>query len=192
MNNEVTISGIVTSVEFDHEIYGEKFYMVNLSVERQSGISDNIPVMVSDRYTILTKDKIGEFIKVIGQFRSYNKAENERKKLVLFVFAEEIIFDEPYPVNNILLEGYICKQPTFRQTPLGRQISDVILAVNRTYGKSDYIPIVVWGRNAKYASNMDVGDYIHIKGRIQSREYVKNEQIHIAYEVSTQQIEKMI
>ena len=191
MNNEVTISGIVTSIEYDHEIYGEKFYMVNLSVERQSGIFDNIPVMVSDRCTILTKDKIGEFIKVVGQFRSYNKAENERKKLVLFVFAEEIIFDEPYPVNNILLEGYICKQPTFRQTPLGRQISDVILAVNRTYGKSDYIPIVVWGRNAKYASNMGVGDYIHIEGRIQSREYVKNEQIHISYEVSTQQIEKM-
>jgi len=192
MNNKVTVSGMITSIEFNHEILGEKFYRMNLSVQRMSGSTDIVPILVSDRVQILTKDNIDQYVKVIGQFRSYNKSEDEKKKLMLFVFAEEIFFNDNYEqLNDISVEGYICKQPTFRETPLGRQISDVMIAVNRAYGKSDYIPVIVWGRNAQYASTLNIGDYVRIGGRVQSREYLKNNETHVAYEVSASTIENI-
>lgn len=190
MKNEVYVSGIITSVEFDHEIYGEQFYLINLCVNRLSGSSDSIPVMVSNRSMLVAKEDIGKYVTVVGQFRSHQKEVDGRKKLFLYVFAEEISLNkEGTTMNMISIEGNICKVPTFRQTPLGRQISDVFIAVNRQYGKSDYIPCIIWGRNAKFASHMKVGDSIRIQGRVQSREYMKDNQTHLAYEVSANIIE---
>lgn len=192
MNNEAAISGIITSVEFNHELLGEKFYIVNISVDRLSNTSDIIPVMVSDRVAIITEDNIGDAVKIFGQFRSYNKHDEDKIRLVLFVFASEVMFcDAVDSLNEILLSGFVCKQPTYRETPFGRQISDVLLAVNRPYGKSDYIPCIVWGRNARFASNLNVGEYVKVIGRIQSREYVKEDQAHIVYEVSVSSIESI-
>lgn len=190
MNNEAAVSGVITSVEFSHELYGEKFFIVNITSERLSNATDIIPVMVSDRVAIITEDNIGELIKVFGQFRSFNRHDIDKDRLVLFVFATEVIqCDQDDSLNEISLIGYVCKQPSYRETPLGRQISDVLLAVNRPYGKSDYIPCIIWGRNAKFASCLDVGEYVKIFGRIQSREYIKDNQPHTVYEVSVSSIE---
>ena len=177
-NNQVTIMGeIVTPFTFSHEVFGEGFYMVEVSVRRLSNSQDQIPVMVSERLIDVSQDYTGEFIMVSGQFRSYNRHDEVKNRLVLSVFAREIEFVEEEldgaKTNNILLDGYICKLPVYRKTPLGREIADLLLAVNRPYGKSDYIPCICWGRNARYASSFEVGEHVQITGRIQSREYVK-------------------
>lgn len=186
MNNKVRISGKVSSIEYSHESYDKKYYYLYL----WDG-SNKIPVIASEIIIQNSDVYVGKNILISGQFRSFNHNHNGEVHVDLFVFAQEILKYDGYK-NSIELCGYICKQPTFRQTPFGRQISDVLLAVNRTYGKTDYIPVVVWGRNAKYASGLDVGDYVRIAGRIQSREYVKNNQTCVAYEVSAQTIEKLI
>lgn len=194
-NNKVTLSGeIVSNFEFSHEIFGEGFYTTMLASERTSGQKDIIPVMVSERLVDVKADWIGRFVKVSGQFRSYNKHEESRNRIILSVFArefeefEEMTFSDNYS-NHISLDGYICKQPTYRKTPLGREIADILLAVNRPYGKSDYIPCIAWGRNAVYASGLKVGTRLQIEGRIQSREYQKRiseteSETRVAYEVS--------
>lgn len=178
-NNQVTLSGeIVSNFEFSHEVFGEGFYTAMLASERTSGQKDVIPIMVSDRLVDTGEDWTGRFVRISGQFRSYNKHEGERSKLVLSVFVrefeefEEMPFSDNYS-NHISLDGYICKQPTYRKTPLGREIADLLLAVNRPYGKSDYIPCIAWGRNAIFASGLEVGSHIQVWGRIQSREYQK-------------------
>ena len=162
-NNQVTIMGeIVTPFTFSHEVFGEGFYMVEVSVRRLSNSQDQIPVMVSERLIDVSQDYAGEFIMVTGQFRSYNRHDEVKNRLVLFVSAREIEFVEEEldgaKTNNILLDGYICKLPVYRKTPLGREIADLLLAVNRPYGKSDYIPCICWGRNARYASSFEVGE----------------------------------
>ncbi|MDD3370137.1 MAG: single-stranded DNA-binding protein [Lachnospiraceae bacterium] len=198
-NNQVTIMGkIVSDFEYSHEIFGEGFYMVNVQVERLSDSADLIPIMVSERLLDVTADYQGENIIVSGQFRSYNRHEDRRNKLVLSVFAREIVFvediDKGVKTNQIFLDGYICKEPIYRKTPLGREIADLLLAVNRPYGKSDYIPCICWGRNARFASGFHVGERCLVWGRIQSREYMKKleeEQVEkrIAYEVSVSKLE---
>ena len=202
-NNQVTIIGEVVSLfTYNHEIYGEGFYMMELKVERLSSSYDIIPVMISERLIDITKDYRGKFIEVQGQFRSYNRHDERKNKLVLSVFAREAHFveldEENMPesnkTNSIYLDGYICKEPIYRKTPLGREIADLLLAVNRPYGKSDYIPCISWGRNARYAGNFKVGDRVQVWGRIQSREYMKRldeESIEkrIAYEVSVSKLE---
>jgi len=198
-NNQVVIMGeIIGDFEFSHEIFGEGFYMVDVRVERLSDSNDIIPLMVSERLVNIDQDFKGQFIVVTGQFRSYNRHEERRNKLVLSVFAREIDFidsiDENTQTNQIYLDGYICKEPIYRKTPLGREIADLLLAVNRPYGKSDYIPCICWGRNARYASGFIVGERCAIWGRIQSREYMKKiseDQIskRIAYEVSVSKLE---
>lgn len=177
-NNQVTIMGEVASrFTFSHEVFGEGFYMVDVLVKRLSNSEDRIPLMISERLIDVTKDYTGEFIMASGQFRSYNRHEEHKNHLVLSVFVREVAFvDEELDgakTNNILLDGYICKPPVYRKTPLGREIADLLLAVNRPYGKSDYIPCICWGRNARYASGFAVGEHVQILGRIQSREYVK-------------------
>lgn len=177
-NNQVTIMGEVASrFTFSHEVFGEGFYMVDVLVKRLSNSEDRIPLMISERLIDVTKDYTGEFIMASGQFRSYNRHEEHKNHLVLSVFVREVAFvDEELDgakTNNILLDGYICKAPVYRKTPLGREIADLLLAVNRPYGKSDYIPCICWGRNARYASGFAVGEHVQILGRIQSREYVK-------------------
>ena len=198
-NNQVVIAGeIVSGFTFSHEVYGEGFYMVEVAVNRLSNYADYIPVMVSERLIDVTQNYEGQYICVVGQFRSYNRHEEKKNRLVLSVFAREIEFtDEPgedVKSNQIFLDGYICKEPIYRKTPLGREIADLLIAVNRSYGKSDYIPSICWGRNARYASGFEVGSHVQIWGRIQSREYVKklNEfetEKRIAYEISVSKID---
>lgn len=198
-NNQVAVMGeIVSDFTFSHEIFGEGFYMVNISVDRLSESTDIIPVMVSERLIDVNEDYKGMKICITGQFRSYNRHEERKNKLVLSVFAREIEFVEEIgegeKTNQIFLDGYICKAPIYRKTPLGREIADLLLAVNRPYGKSDYIPCICWGRNARFAGSFEVGSRCAIWGRIQSREYMKKlseEQLErrIAYEVSVSKLE---
>lgn len=198
-NNQVTMMGeIVSAFQFSHEVFGEGFYMVELAVSRLSNYSDYIPLMISERLIDTEQDYTGQFIRVSGQFRSYNRHEEKKNRLVLSVFVRELEFldeiDENEKTNQIFLDGYICKEPIYRKTPLGREIADVLLAVNRSYGKSDYIPCICWGRNARFASGFTVGSHIQILGRVQSREYVKRiseEEVEhrMAYEVSVSKVD---
>ena len=198
-NNRVVIMGeIVSDFVFSHEIFGEGFYMVDVNVPRLSDSNDIIPLMVSERLINVEDDYKGLSIMVQGQFRSYNRHEERKNRLVLSVFAREIEFVDETPesskTNQIYLDGYICKEPIYRKTPLGREIADLLLAVNRPYGKSDYIPCICWGRNARFASNFTVGTRCEIWGRIQSREYMKriseeDAEKRIAYEVSVSKLE---
>lgn len=198
-NNQVAIMGeIVSDFSFSHEIFGEGFYMVDISVDRLSDSTDIIPVMVSERLLDVNEDYRGMKICITGQFRSYNRHEERKNRLVLSVFAREIEFvdeiGESAKTNQIFLDGYICKSPIYRKTPLGREIADLLLAVNRPYGKSDYIPCICWGRNARFASAFEVGEHVQVLGRIQSREYVKKlseteTEKRTAYEVSVSKLE---
>ena len=198
-NNQVTVMGeIVSGFSYSHEIFGEGFYMVDLRVNRLSESADIIPLMVSERLIDVTEDYQGYSIAVNGQFRSYNRHEERKNRLVLSVFAREIEFvetvEESSKSNQIYLDGYICKAPIYRKTPLRREIADLLLAVNRPYGKSDYIPCICWGRNARFASGFQVGERCELWGRIQSREYMKklDEETlekRIAYEVSVSKLE---
>lgn len=195
-NNQVYLSGQIASApEFSHEIMGEKFYDTTVSVERLSGQSDVIPITVSDRLMEGQNFEIGNLIGLIGQFRSYNKVVDGKSKLVLRVFVRELCECDENAPNVIELEGYVCKQPVYRTTPFKREIADLLIAVNRAYNKSDYIPAIAWGRNARYASTFDVGDKIHLVGRIQSRIYQKSLddgtiEERIAYEVSITRFEQ--
>lgn len=198
-NNQVTVMGeIVSDFSYSHEIFGEGFYMVDVKVQRLSESYDVIPVMVSERLIDVSESYVGMLICVNGQFRSYNRHEERKNKLVLSVFAREIFFveemEESSKTNQIYLDGYICKEPIYRKTPLGREIADLLLAVNRPYGKSDYIPCICWGRNARYANNFKVGERCAVWGRIQSREYMKkldeeNVEKRVAFEVSVSKLE---
>jgi len=198
-NNQVVVMGtIVSGFTYSHEIFGEGFYMVDVEVERLSDSSDIIPVMISERLINVEEDYKGCMISVTGQFRSYNRHEEKKNRLILSVFAREVEFinqiEENSKSNQIYLDGFICKEPIYRKTPLGREIADLLIAVNRPYGKSDYIPCICWGRNARFASNFVVGSRCAIWGRIQSREYMKKiseEEVirRVAYEVSVSKLE---
>ena len=197
-NNQAVIAGeIISDFEFNHEVFGEGFYFVKLKVSRLSHSSDIIPLLVSERLIDVKQSHIGQFLEARGQFQSHNKQESDKNRVVLFLFAKEIeMIDsaENRNPNEIFLDGYICKEPVYRTTPLGREIADVLLAVNRAYGKSDYIPCICWGRNARYAGNLTVGSRIQLRGRIQSREYQKRigegkVVDKVAFEVSASQME---
>ncbi|MBE5867214.1 MAG: single-stranded DNA-binding protein [Lachnospiraceae bacterium] len=200
-NNQVTVMGeVVSGFTYSHEIFGEGFYMVDVKVQRLSESFDVIPVMVSERLMNVSEDYTGRLLCVNGQFRSYNRHEERKNRLVLSVFAREVEFvsevGESSKTNQIYLDGYICKEPIYRKTPLGREIADLLLAVNRPYGKSDYIPCICWGRNARYANHFKVGERCAIWGRIQSREYMKkldeeNVEKRVAFEVSVSKLELM-
>ena len=194
-NNKVYFMGeIVSEATFSHEVYGEGFYELFVKVMRLSGQADILPVTISERLIQGNDLKIGSVICALGQFRSYNKLENGRSRLMLTVFVREIVAEAPSKnPNSIVLSGYICKPPVYRTTPLGREIADLLLAVNRPYGKSDYIPCIAWGRNARFVQNLKVGDRVALSGRIQSREYQKRlsetETVTMtAYEVSVSKL----
>lgn len=174
-NNKVYIMGeIITEAKFSHEVYGEGFYEFYVRVMRLSGQADILPVTASERIIAGGDLTVGSTISAVGQFRSYNKIENGRSRLMLTVFVRELV--EPLPSknpNSIILSGYICKPPVYRTTPFNREISDLLIAVNRAYNKSDYIPCIAWGRNARFVKNLTVGDMVALSGRIQSREYQK-------------------
>ena len=198
-NNQVSIVGeIVSDFRFSHEVYGEGFYVVDVAVNRLSNFMDYIPLMISERLIDVNEDYIGQTIYVMGQFRSFNRHEEKKNRLVLSVFVRELELldeiDEDMKTNQIFLDGYICKAPVYRKTPLGREIADMLIAVNRPYGKSDYIPCICWGRNARYASAFTVGGHVLLWGRIQSREYMKRigenqSERRTAYEVSVSKLE---
>ena len=204
-NNQLVLVGKVTSDKrMSHEIYGEKFYIFDLSVPRLSGNADIIPITISERLLLEEDLEIGKNVIIEGQFRSYNSYENEKNKLVLTVFAKEIKFAEDQEEdfkptkentsNEVILNGFICKKPIYRKTPFGREIADILLAVNRAYNKSDYIPCIAWGRNARFCENIPVGTEVRIIGRVQSRQYEKKyedgtSEIKIAYEVSVASLE---
>lgn len=204
-NNHIILVGKVTSDKrFSHEIYGEKFYIFDLSVPRLSGTSDIIPITVSERLMVGGDLPVGTKITVEGQFRSYNSYGEGKNKLVLTVFAKniEMLQDQESEVeakkdfvsNEVTLIGYICKKPIYRQTPFGREIADILLAVNRAYNKSDYIPCIAWGRNARFCQDLDVGTEVKLIGRVQSRTYEKKHEdgtseTRVAYEVSVGSLE---
>lgn len=177
-NNKAVVAGTMASEpEFSHEVYGEKFFAFKLDIPRLSDAVDRISVTISERFFPNMKPEIGKHFLIKGQFRSYNNFSNVGNKLILTVFVKEIKETpslEAYPnPNSIYLNGYVCKPPVYRTTPFGREIADILLAVNRSYNKSDYIPCIAWGRNAKFAQSLDVGSNLKIWGRIQSREYQK-------------------
>lgn len=191
-NNKVYLTGqVIDEAQFSHEILGEGFYDLSISVKRLSGQEDVIPLTISER--IMSSFEKGDMIGVIGQFRSYNKIVDGRSKLILRVFVRELCPPDLDVPNVIELDGYICKPPIYRTTPFKREIADMLVAVNRAYNKSDYIPAIAWGRNARFASNFQVGDKVHIEGRIQSRVYQKQLddgaiEERMAYEVSVSKI----
>ncbi len=205
-NNYLTLVGKVTGEKkFSHEIYGESFYSFNLSIPRLSGNFDIIPITVSER--LLKEDTLEEGKKLLikGQFRSYNSYQNEKNRLILTVFAKDIaevkdeeeendIVRKDIVTNEVVLIGFICKAPIYRQTPFGREIADVLLAVNRAYNKSDYIPCIAWGRNARFCQTLEVGSQVKVVGRVQSRTYEKKHEDgtvenRVAYEVSIGSLE---
>lgn len=197
-NNQAVIIGTIEDeFKLNHEIYAEKFYTFTLKIPRLSGTYDNIRIMISERLIMDGNYAIGDKVEINGQFRSYNCTEPDGNRLVLTVFARDIaLFDDDSArnPNQLYLNGYICKEPVYRTTPFGREITDLLLAVNRSYNKSDYIPIIAWGRNARFAKNLSVGDNVKIWGRIQSRNYQKriseDETVtKTAYEVSINRME---
>lgn len=198
INNKTTIIGeIVSDFRYSHQVYGEGFYIVDVAVSRLSELSDIIPLMVSERLVDVTENCVGRLVETSGQFRSYNRHEGLKNKLVLSVFVREWEFVDENPeagkTNQIYLDGFICKAPIYRKTPLGREIADLLIAVNRPYGKSDYIPCIAWGRNARFAEGMEVGTRLQIEGRMQSREYQKRIsdeefETRTAYEVSVSKL----
>lgn len=194
-NNKVYLKGeIITEARFSHEIYGEGFYEMDVLVKRLSGQADILPVTISERLIESANLKIGSTLMALGQFRSYNKQVDGKSKLMLTVFVREVL-EEEYGKNpnNIVLSGYICKPPIYRTTPFNREIADLLIAVNRAYNKSDYIPCIAWGRNARFVKNLSVGERVALSGRIQSREYQKKLseteiKTLIAYEVSVSKL----
>ncbi|MDR0272248.1 MAG: single-stranded DNA-binding protein [Clostridiales bacterium] len=199
-NNSIDIGGRIQSeFTFSHEIYGEGFWRFDVEVGRLSGQSDVLPVTVSERIVDRDKMRPGQAIRISGQIRSYNNyVEADRKnKLVLTIFARDITLLAEAPSdspNDVFLDGYLCKPAIYRTTPFGREISDLLIAVNRSYNKSDYIPCIAWGRNARYAGKLQVGDHIRIWGRMQSRQYQKKlDDVTVlektAYEVSISKVE---
>lgn len=206
-NNHLVLMGKVTSEKrFSHEIYGESFYIFDMEVPRLSDTQDIIPVTISERLIPDGSLEIGKKVLIKGQFRSYNSYENERNKLILTVFAKDIFFEDEIESqvseeenkeivsNEVILTGYICKKPIYRQTPFGREIADLLLAVNRAYNKSDYIPAIAWGRTARFCQNIDVGTEVKVTGRVQSRTYEKKfedgtSETRVAYEVSVASLE---
>lgn len=198
-NNSLILVGKITSEkEFSHEIYGESFYSFNLEIPRLSGTADIIPITISERLITNFDLEIGKTVVVEGQFRSYNTYEDTKSRLILTVFVKEIRErneeEEIRVPNEVQLIGHICRKPIYRKTPFGREISDILLAVNRAYNKSDYIPCIAWGRNARFCADMETGKEIKIVGRVQSRAYEKKHEdgtveSKTAYEVSVSSLE---
>jgi len=201
INNQLTISGTIASLPiFYHEAYDEKFYTFELSVNRLSEAKDIVPILISEK--ILPNMNVGDIFTVNGQLRTYNKYEGNKRRLVMFAFVRDITkineeeFSKIKNTNELIIKGNLCKKPSFRVTPLGREVSDILVAVNRAYRKSDYIPAISWGRNAKYCSNLETGTYVQINGRFQSRTYTKrsmedNTEVKVAYEVSINRIKEI-
>lgn len=203
-NNTIKISGVVASLPvLNHETFGEKFYYTTMETTRTSSNTDEVPVIFSERLVNPEDIQVGDHLSLDGQVRTFNKkietAAGEKSRLVITVFARELtkLDEEQYrDTNEVNLIGYVCKEPVYRKTPLGREICDILVAINRPYGKSDYVPCISWGRNARYASDFEVGKQIELRGRFQSRKYFKKIDVdhteeRTAYEVSVSRIHEI-
>ncbi len=198
--NVVNMLGEITEeLKVSHEIFGEKFYSTKIKIKRLSDSQDILPITVSERLIVDLDMQVGKKVEVSGQLRSYNKVVDGKNKLILTIFARELVFvdEENKDPNSVFLDGYVCKSPIYRKTPLGREITDLLLAVNRAYNKSDYIPSIAWGRNAKFCKNLKVGDRVQLWGRVQSRQYEKKIDdgeidVKVAYEVSVSKMKKLL
>lgn len=198
-NNSIVLTGIISSEqEFSHEVFGEGFYKFMLETKRLSDAADVLPVTFSERLMDRSELLIGAPVEVTGQIRSYNNYNGQKNRLILTVFAKEILLLEDSPEkdrNLVMISGYICRRPVFRTTPFGREITDILVAVNRAYNKSDYIPLIAWGRNARFCGTLEIGEKINIWGRMQSRAYQKKTEDgdvleKTAFEISISKIEK--
>lgn len=198
-NNKVYLMGEAEEKPaLSHELYDEAFYVFKLRVERLSGQADVLPITVSERLLADVDVDKGTRLGIIGQFRSYNKMTEEKSRLMLTVFVREFVSPESLETtpNYIEINGFVCKPPVYRTTPFDRKICDVLLAVNRGYNKSDYIPCIAWGRNAMFAKNLPVGSNLQVFGRVQSRIYNKRlgdntSEERTAYELSISKIIKV-
>ncbi len=198
-NGACVIGRCMSGFRYSHEMFGERFFRTDILVCRTSGILDTVPLMISEKLVDVEMDYSDSTVEVTGQFRSYNRNEDGKSHLELSVFVQGIRFLDgectDYGNNNrVCLKGFLCKAPVYRKTPLGREIADILLAVNRSYGRSDYIPCITWGRDAVLASRLKVGSAVDVTGRIQSREYMKKlpgeeEEVRTAYEVSVYRLE---
>ena len=195
-SNQAKVRGqIISGFKYDHSLYGEAFYSAELRVSRLSDCTDTIPLLFSERIVDLSRSYQGRYVEINGQFRSYNQYENHKRHLILNLFVKEIReidqIEDARP-NEIYLDGFICKDPIYRVTPTGREITEILLAVNRSYYKSDYIPCILWGKNARYARRIPVGGHVQLWGRIQSRQYTKKtkkvDKNYTVYEVSAHDI----
>ncbi|MEG0371811.1 MAG: single-stranded DNA-binding protein [Clostridium sp.] len=199
VTNKVYIEGkVISEVEFSHQMYGEGFYILKIEVPRLSDTVDILPVTVSERLISIMDVKVGGFVSIDGQLRSYNKIVDGNNRLILTIFARDVktISEISKSPNQMFIDGYICKAPVYRTTPFGREITDILVAANRPYNKSDYIPVIAWGRNARFSSTLEIGSHIRIWGRIQSRLYekkVSDEMVlsRVAYEVSITKMESV-
>ncbi|RKD32442.1 single-stranded DNA-binding protein [Thermohalobacter berrensis] len=203
--NTVKIVGkMATDLEFSHEMFGEGFYNFYMDIPRLSEHTDTLPITISERLFVDIDLKPGEDLVIEGQLRSYNRYVDGKNKLILTIFARDLYVPEDEEEleslkktpNEIFLDGYVCKAPIYRTTPLGREITDLLIAVNRPYNKSDYIPCIAWGRNARFSQTLKVGDHIKLWGRVQSREYQKKKpdgrvENKVAYEVSISKMEHL-
>ncbi len=194
-NNKLQLTGTITQEPvYSHEVFGEGFYETMITVPRLSDQTDTIPLTISDRLISQNGIEVGDKVSIVGQFRSYNKLDGEKSRLLLTAFVRDVVDEsEIENPNQIDICGYICKQPVYRTTPFKREICDVLLAVNRAYNKSDYIPCILWGRNARFVQTLPIGSKISVSGRIQSRKYVKNlgddkVEERVAYEVSVSKV----
>lgn len=191
-NNYVRITGYVEKFIYNHTAYDERFYSSFVHSQRRSGTVDDIPVIASE-YLVKKDDLDGKYVEIDGEFRPMNMEVEGKSKLILQLFVKNIRIvktkESADDENEIILDGFLVKNPIYRVTPNGRQIAELMIAVNRPLGRSDYIPCICWGKSAKWAENLEVGTEIFVQGRIQSREYIKRlsedeSEIRTAYEVS--------
>ena len=194
--NSIELAGVLgDKIELSHTVYGEKFYSCFLDIKRLSNRTDSVPVTIPEKLLVQHRIKSGDCMRMEGQLRSYNYylkvddlSSNKKSRLVVTAFCKSIL---PYEedVNSVQLDGFVCKPPIYRVTPFGKHICDLLVAVNRSYSKSDYIPVIYWGENAKRASSLTVSSNIRVSGRLQSREYEKRKDdgditVKTTYEVS--------
>ena len=205
-SNRVKMIGEIISCSYSHEKFNQRFYMAELKIKRFSEVYDTIPVMISEKLYSDPQTLIGRYVRITGQYRSYDRHLDEETHLILSVYVQDLEViskeeyeeckDEKFITNQVFLDGFICKEPVYRKTPAGKEITDILLALNRPYGKSDYIPCIVWQENAEKAATLTVGSRCMLWGRIQSREYVKKydddkEELKTAYEVSVGKFEEV-
>lgn len=174
-NNRMLTAGYLAGTpQRSHEVMNEPFYSAVLNVKRLSGAMDSIPITIPGKLIVEGQSLEDKLLLVQGQVRSYNKIVEGSGRLMVTLFAQSIVpTQDNETLNRVELTGALCKPPVYRSTPFGREICDMMLAVNRAFGKSDYIPCIAWGRNAQFASRFRVGDKVHLTGRLQSREYQK-------------------